>query len=152
MSKKSESGPQEGINPKTVHQNFSLWEKTLHTKDPKAMARLYAENATFLPTVSGEFKKGQTGVEEYFEHFLEKNPTGEIIEEETQTLGPDCYLHSGLYNFEVGPNRNRQIVEARFTFLWKQNSRGEWKIIHHHSSIKCCEKVGKVNDQIDSEG
>ena len=137
MLEKFENEPQESINPETVRKNFSLWERTLHTKDPKAMARLYAENATFLPTLSREFKKGQTGVEEYFERFLEKNPTGEIIEEETQTLGSGCYLHSGLYNFKVGPNLNRQIVEARFTFLWKQNSRGEWKIIHHHSSIKC---------------
>jgi uncharacterized protein (TIGR02246 family) len=134
----------EGIAPqeKTIeyeaiaNKNFSLWKDALKTKDPKKVAALYAEDATFLPTVSGEFKKGQTSAEEYFKHFLEKNPTGEIVQEEVQILGENCYLHSGMYNFEVGPDDNRQIIEARFSFAWKKDNQGAWTIIHHHSSIK----------------
>ena len=60
----------------------------------------------------------------------------EIIQEEVQTLGTDCYLHSGMYNFEVGPYDDRQVVEARFSFVWKKDDQGEWKIVHHHSSAK----------------
>jgi len=41
-----------------------------------------------------------------------------------------------MYNFEVDSADGRQIVEARFTFIWKKNEPGEWKIIHHHSSVK----------------
>lgn len=137
MSEKIENKTsQESIEKNVVDENFSKWNDALQTKDPKKVAELYAENATFLPTVSGEFKKGQSGAEEYFKHFLEKNPMGEIIQEEVQTLGADCYLHSGMYNFEIGPDDNRQIVEARFTFAWKKDDQGEWKIIHHHSSAK----------------
>lgn len=127
---------QENREKEIARENFSMWSDAVETGYPKKVAELYAESATFLPTVSEEFKKGQEGAEEYFKHFLEKNPIGEIIEEEVQTLGDNFYLHSGMYNFEVGPDNDRQIMEARFSFVWEQNEQGEWKIIHHHSSAK----------------
>jgi len=117
-------------------RNFGIWNSTLQTGNPKEVAALYMANATFLPTTSEEFKKGQYGAKEYFEHFLIKNPMGKIIQEEVQILGTDCYLHSGMYDFGVGPGDDRQIIEARFSFVWKKDDQGEWKIVHHHSSAK----------------
>ena len=125
---------------KTIEQiaraNFSKWNAALQTGDSQQVAGLYANDATFLPTLSEEFKRGYNGIEAYFTHFLQKKPVCEIIEEEIQPLGSNSYLHSGLYNFSIGPNDNRQVVEARFSFVWKQNDQDEWKIIHHHSSVK----------------
>lgn len=117
-------------------KNFSKWNSSLQTKNPKEVARLYSEDATFLPTLSNNFEKGVSGAETYFTHFLEKNPNGEVVDEEIQVVAPDCYIYSGMYNFEVGPNSERKIVEARFTFVYKKDEQGEWKIIHHHSSLK----------------
>jgi uncharacterized protein (TIGR02246 family) len=117
-------------------RNFGLWNSALQTRCPKEVAGFYIADATFLPTTSGEFKEGQYGAEEYFENFLIKNPTGKIIQEEVQILGTDGYLHSGMYNFEVGPIDDRQVAEARFSFIWKKDNQGEWKIVHHHSSAK----------------
>ena len=125
------------MEKKIAQENFISWNNALQTGDPKKVAEFYADDATFLPTVSGEFKRGQTGAEEYFKHFLEKKPTGEIVEDEVQTLGPNRYLHSGFYNFEVdNDSGGRKIIEARFSFIWIENSEGEWKILHHHSSVK----------------
>jgi uncharacterized protein (TIGR02246 family) len=122
---------------KIARENFMHWSNALKTGDPKKVAELYYNDATFLPTVSDKFKRGQTGAEEYFKHFLEKNPFGEIMEDEVQLLGPDSYLHSGFYNFEVDDGKGgREIVKARFSFVWKKNQKGEWKILHHHSSVK----------------
>ncbi len=121
---------------KIAEINFSHWNEALSTGDPAKVAEFYAENATFLPTVSGEFERGPAGAQNYFEHFLKKRPSGEIVQEEIQVLGPDCYLHSGMYNFEVGPDNHRQNVKARFTFVWRQDPQGEWRIIHHHSSVR----------------
>ena len=105
--------------------------------DPKKVAELYEENATFLPTMSSEFEIGQSGAEKYFKHFLEKHPVGKIIADEFQTLSPESYLHSGLYDFEVDDGKGgRETVPARFSFAWAQNEKGEWKILHHHSSVK----------------
>ena len=119
---------------KIARENFTRWNETLLTLEADRVADLYTEDATFLPTVSGEFKKGHAGAEGYFKHFLEKNPTGEVIEEAVQVLGDNCYLHSGHYNFEVGPAEKRETVEARFSFVWMKDNQGEWKIAHHHSS------------------
>jgi len=117
-------------------ENFSLWAGSLLTKDPKKVAELYSEDCTFLPTVSLEFKKGIPGAEEYFKHFLEKNPEGKIVEEVIQSISEDNYLHSGMYNFEVDKDGSRATVEARFTFVWRKEPDGKWKIIHHHSSAR----------------
>jgi len=43
--------------------------------------------------------------------------------------------HCGMYNFEVGSEDSRTIVEARFTYIWQKDERGDWKILHHHSSL-----------------
>ena len=137
MPKELETREGKEILEGIAKQNFKTWSESLTTKDPKAVVGLYTEDATFLPTVSGEFKKGQGGAEEYFHHFLEKDPKGEVVEEEVQSLGENCYLHSGMYNFEVNsPEGGRQTVEARFSFVWKKNEEGEWKILHHHSSVR----------------
>ena len=120
-----------------ARENFAFWNNALLSCDPKKVAELYTQDATFLPTMSGEFKKGQNGAEEYFKHFLEKHPTGEVVSSEVQILGPKSYLHSGMYNFEVDNSKGgRETAEARFSFVWVQNIQGEWKILHHHSSMK----------------
>lgn len=120
---------------KTAQDNFAMWNEALQTKDPQKVAAMYAEENIFLPTVSPEFKKTVAEAAEYFEHFLAKNPNGEIKEEEVQTLGEGLYLHAGLYDFEIDGEGGRTVVEARFTYVWKMIN-DEWKITHHHSSVK----------------
>lgn len=115
---------------------FKKWNEALLSKDPKKVAELYSANATFLPTLNGTFKHGSEEAEEYFEHFLQKNPTGEIVEDTVQKLSDACFLHSGHYDFELGSETDRKIAQARFSFAWQKNEAGEWKIIHHHSSVK----------------
>ena len=119
-----------------ANENFKKWNEVLVTKDPKKVASLYADDVSFLPTLSEKFINDLQGTEGYFEHFLSKDPYGKIIGETVQPLSDTSYCHSGLYNFEVGPKHDRAIVEARFTYIWKQEEPGAWKIIHHHSSLK----------------
>ncbi|MCX6739422.1 MAG: SgcJ/EcaC family oxidoreductase [Candidatus Parcubacteria bacterium] len=127
---------QNTIEQKVVTENFDQWNAALNSKDPKKVAEMYTEDATFLPTLSPKFKVGREETEEYFEHFLQKNPDGKVVQEKVQTLSPKSYLHSGMYNFIVDQDGDRRLVEARFTFLWEQDAHGVWKIAHHHSSVK----------------
>jgi uncharacterized protein (TIGR02246 family) len=128
---------EEKMNFKEIaKKNFSAWNEMLQSRDPKKVAELYKEDATFLPTVSPEFKTGKEGACDYFEHFLAKNPNGEIKGEVVQPLGDATYLHSGMYDFEVDGKDGRIIVEARFSYVWQKNNNDEWKILHHHSSVK----------------
>ena len=121
---------------KIAEENFKKWNDSLLTGEAESVAAFYAEEASFLPTVSPEFKIGKSGAESYFKHFLQKNPKGNIVKERVRQISEKAYLHSGFYNFELGPNDSRQIVEARFTFLWEKNEDGKWVIAHHHSSFK----------------
>ena len=59
-----------------------------------------------------------------------------IVEDKIQPLGEDSYVHSGLYDFEMGHVDNREIANARFTYVWKKDKNGKWRILHHHSSLK----------------
>lgn len=122
---------------KTAKENFAAWVNALEDKDIERLASLYTRDATFLPTLSADFKTGPSGAEEYFRDFLRRNPTGKMIQETVQWLGNDSYLHSGFYDFEVDDEtgKTRIIARARFTFAWKREPDGTWKIFHHHSSI-----------------
>ena len=100
------------------------------------MIHFFNDKKALMKNVSLQDLTPNPGAEEYFIHFLKKNPRGEVIQEEVQTFGTDVYLHSGMYNFEVGPGDGRHVVEARFSFVWKRDDTGAWKIIHHHSSAK----------------
>ncbi|MBU1728093.1 SgcJ/EcaC family oxidoreductase [Patescibacteria group bacterium] len=122
-------------NLEIARENFKKWNNLLKTGDPKKVADLYSDGATFLPTLSPKFKFGQEETEGYFEHFLQKHPSGKVTEEKVQFTDQSHYLHSGLYDFEVDDKTARSIVQARFTFLWGKDEKGEWKILHHHSSV-----------------
>lgn len=115
-----------------AHENFNEWNKALLSCKAQQVANLYLEEATFLPTLSSDFKKGIAGAKDYFGHFLLQFPEGKIMEDAVQSFGEECIVHSGMYYFTVGKERN--IVKARFTFVW-QKTNGQWKIAHHHSSL-----------------
>ncbi|MFA6393977.1 MAG: SgcJ/EcaC family oxidoreductase [Patescibacteria group bacterium] len=138
----------ENVNEQNMEQiakdNFKKWNESLLLKNAKNVAAHYTDGNTFLPTVSGDFKRGKTGAEEYFKHFIEKDPEGEIVEEKIDVISSDCYVHSGKYNFTVGPEDQREVVEAEFTYVWVRNKEGEWEIDHHHSSKKNDEKKEKL--------
>ncbi len=126
---------------KLAENIFSKWNESLQTNDPKKVAEMYSDDASFLPTLNGELKKGKTGAEEYFEHFLQKHPKGKVVESVAVFLNDEnTILFSGLYDFEVDANdsKERTSVEARFTFIFQKKSEvaDDWEITHHHSSLK----------------
>lgn len=123
-----------GVNSALIKARklFETWNNALETKNPKKVSDLYSDDCTFLPTMSSKFKKGRDEAEEYFQHFLLKNPSGQIIEDSVQLFGKDYLIHSGLYDFQTDSQDRREIVRARFTFIWNTKNK---KIVHHHSSV-----------------
>ncbi|MFA6106382.1 MAG: SgcJ/EcaC family oxidoreductase [Patescibacteria group bacterium] len=132
--------PEQETMEQIAKENFSKWNDQLLSGKAEKVASLYTEKNTFLPTVSGDFKRGKDGAKEYFKHFLEKNPEGEIIEGKVDVISADCYVHSGKYNFTVDAEEGRAVVEAEFSYVWKKNEAGEWEVDHHHSSARNDEK------------
>lgn len=113
---------------------ISQWFDLLENGDVESICALYSSEADFLPTFSPLFVRNPDGVHQYFHHFISKHPKGKIVEESIRFLSDDCFIHAGLYNFEVGPVSDRTIVHARYTYVWRICADNYWKIIHHHSS------------------
>jgi len=114
-----------------AQENFKRWNDALKAKDYEKVAALYSQDLSFLPTVSPKFIRDPQSTKEYFMEFLKKLPEGTITSDKVQRHGDDAYLHTGMYTFLVGPERNP--VNARFSYMWRKID-GEWKITHHHSS------------------
>jgi uncharacterized protein (TIGR02246 family) len=112
---------------------FEEWNNALLSGDASKVASLYAENAILLPTVSNKVRHNHSEIRDYFEHFLQKNPSGKIIEPNIR-LFEDMAINSGIYHFSLNPNKNESsIVKARYTFVYRKME-GKWLIVEHHSS------------------
>ena len=113
-------------------ENLDKWFGAMQSGAPEALAALYDEAATFLPTLSSECKRGRAETDEYFDYLLKIYNRCEIVEENVQWLDDDTYLHSGFYDF---CHIDGSSTPARFTFIWEHDG-SRWRIIHHHSSLK----------------
>jgi uncharacterized protein (TIGR02246 family) len=117
-----------------ARRNMAAWIETLKKKDPKEVADFYTEDNIFLPTVSGKLRSGKAEAQDYFAHFLMKNPEGEVVEEAFKQMGDNYYLHAGMYNFVLDGDEKRIIKPCRFSYNWEKGSDNKWRICHHHSS------------------
>ncbi len=108
---------------------FDEWNDALQTGDPKQVTALYETNAILLPTVSNKVRHNHEEIEDYFVHFLAKQPSGKINESNVRTFG-DMAINSGVYTFTL---EDGSKVQARFTYVYRWNGQ-RWLIVEHHSS------------------
>jgi len=118
---------------KLVEELFDAWNNALQTGDAKKVAAMYAEDAVLLPTVSNLPRTTPAEIEDYFEHFLQKKPYG-IIKQRNIKQGCNKLTDAGIYDFEGVSDGRKEVVPARYTFVYEYRN-GEWKIVHHHSSM-----------------
>jgi len=118
---------------KLAEELFNKWNAALQTGNARKVAALYAEDAVLLPTVSNLPRTTTAEIEDYFVHFLEKKPYG-IIKQRNIKQGCNKLTDAGIYDFEVISEGRKQVVPARYTFVYEYRN-NEWKIVHHHSSV-----------------
>src|SRR5574342_549538 len=109
---------------------FDRWNNAVLTGDPHAVVANYAEQSILLPTVSNIPRLTPAEKEDYFHHFLEKKPSGEI-DFRVIDLGCNVAVDSGLYTFTFGTTGDE--VKARYTYTYKWDG-NQWLIVSHHSS------------------
>jgi uncharacterized protein (TIGR02246 family) len=116
---------------------FTTWNKALATGDAKTVVALYTPKATLLPTLSDDNRTNRTEIADYFrKDFLPKKPNGVITESLITILDENTATRSGDYDFTVtDANGKRQVVPARFTFVYEKTN-GRWLISTHHSSLQ----------------
>ena len=107
------------------------WLTYVSNQDLESVVGLYANDALLLGTFSNQIRTGQSQIREYFVDFLSKKPKANLIESITHHLGDKVLIFNGFYNFEI---QNADLVNARFTFVFKQYN-DKIMIVSHHSSL-----------------
>jgi uncharacterized protein (TIGR02246 family) len=109
---------------------FDRWNNSLQTGDPRLVVANYADYSVLLPTVSNKPRSTPEEKEDYFVHFLENGPVGQI---DWNWIEIDCNtaIDAGLYTFTFG--KDGKQVKARYTFTYKWFG-DAWLITSHHSS------------------
>lgn len=129
----SESVTCQPATKKLAEELFRKWNDALQTGSAKNVTNLYAEDAILLPTVSNLPRTTPAEIEDYFNHFLEKKPFG-IVKQRNIKQGCNKLTDAGVYDFEVTSNGKKEVVPARYTFVYEYRN-NVWKIVHHHSSM-----------------
>jgi uncharacterized protein (TIGR02246 family) len=109
---------------------FSRWNDSLKTRDADKVVANYAQNSILLPTVSNKPRLTEAEKKDYFEHFLENQPTGKIDQRQV-FLGCNSAVDAGLYTFTFG--KTGAVVRARYTYTYGWDGKN-WLITSHHSS------------------
>jgi uncharacterized protein (TIGR02246 family) len=109
---------------------FDRWNQSLQTGDPHKVAANYAERSILLPTVSNKPRLTPAEKEDYFNHFLESGPSGEINLRMID-IGCNYAVDAGLYTFTFAKTGAK--VSARYTYTYRWDGK-QWLITSHHSS------------------
>ena len=117
------------IDAHEVTELFYRWNRSLQV-DARAVVANYAPRSILLPTVSNKPRVTAAEKLDYFEHFLEDKPSGEITFSFIET-GCNSAFDAGLYTFKFA--RTGAKVAARYTFTYAWDGR-QWLITSHHSS------------------
>lgn len=109
---------------------FDRWNQSLQSGDPQKVVANYAEQSILLPTFSNKPRLTPEEKVDYFRHFLETQPSGEINMRQIQ-IGSDMAVDTGLYTFYFAKTGDQ--VRARYSFTYRRYGK-QWLIVSHHSS------------------
>jgi uncharacterized protein (TIGR02246 family) len=123
-------GPCPRAGEQDIAALFDRWNAALQTGDPHRVVANYATRSILLPTVSNVPRLTPADKLAYFEHFLQKRPSG-VIDLRFVDIACDTAVDAGLYTFTFGATG--QVVHARYTFTYRWEG-GKWLITSHHSS------------------
>jgi uncharacterized protein (TIGR02246 family) len=113
---------------------FDRWNAALATLNAENVTSLYAHDAVLLATLSNEVRPTHEKIEDYFVHFLEKKPQGQI-DSRIISIGCNTASDTGLYTFTLHEKNGKiKKVPARFSFVYEYDD-DQWLIEHHHSSL-----------------
>jgi uncharacterized protein (TIGR02246 family) len=109
---------------------FDRWNQSLQTGDPQKVVANYAERSILLPTLSNQPRLTPAEKLDYFQHFLEDQPSGKIDLRQI-TVDSNMAVDSGLYTFYFA--KTGVTVRARYSFTYRWEGT-QWLIVSHHSS------------------
>ena len=114
-------------------KGLETWGNAVAKKDMAAVLNCYVASATLWPTLSNKLRTTTAEIQDYFELFLPKiNGSVEWNHVNCQVINDDYCVCAGTYTFDLTSGK----TVARFTYTLTKQATGEWKILHHHSSLQ----------------
>jgi uncharacterized protein (TIGR02246 family) len=114
---------------------FDRWNTALRSGDPDQVAALYAPDAVLLPTASPQIRTTHAEIVDYFEHFVQRKPSGTKLRTVVEVLDNNTAIDTGVYRFTLtNADGTTQQVDARYTYVYEKRD-GKWWIVNHHSSV-----------------
>ena len=110
---------------------FDRWNQSLQTGDPHNVVANYSERSILLPTVSNKPRLTPEEKEDYFHHFLENRPSGNI-DLRFVVIGCNTATDAGLYTFTFA--KTGAVVSGRYSYTYRWDG-SKWLITSHHSSV-----------------
>ncbi len=121
-------------SPAFIAKQFELWNAALKTGSAEKVAALYCKfGGVLIPTLSNSIRSNRREIADYFEHFLQLKPVGQIDKAYIRVLGANTAINSGLYTFHIVKDGKPADVHARYTFVY-QKQHGKCCIMEQHSS------------------
>lgn len=123
------------ISASEAEKAYKAWREAIASRKTENILAQYKDNATLLPTLSAKVITGQKERGEYFDGLVKKEGLNvKPLTAKTTTYG-NVAVTNGTYNFSFKDAGKEQTVNARFTFVFEKDSKGEVKIATQHSSI-----------------
>ncbi len=118
-----------------VAAQFDRFNGAWATKNPDSVAKLFADDAVLLPTVSNKERTDYAGIRDYFVGFLKGSPVG-TINTSTIDIGCNKATRVGLWTVTMTDPATgaKSDVKARYSFVYRLVG-NDWKIDHLHSSM-----------------
>ena len=116
---------------------FATWAQTLSASecgDGSQMGDLYRRGGVLLATFD-PIVRGRDDITQYFDGLTCLEDLG--VELDTWRAGGNgrTVWATGLYTFSYTEDGEIVEVPARYTYVWKANRAGTYRIVTHHSSV-----------------
>ena len=117
-----------------IEHAFHKWVSALNSGKSDEVVKLYAKDATLLPTLSPKILTTHQQLKQYFDILARKPNIKVVVDKLKVSIIGNIAFSNGLYTISYTENGHTVSVPARFNFVYQHRS-GQWLIIDHHSSV-----------------
>jgi uncharacterized protein (TIGR02246 family) len=117
-----------------IENTFHKWVSALNSGKSDQVVKLYAKDATLLPTLSPKILTTHQQIKQYFDMLAGKPNIKVVVDKLRVSIIGNIAFSNGLYTISYTENGHTISVPARFSFVYQHRS-GQWLIIDHHSSV-----------------
>ena len=112
------------------------WAAAFNAGDLRGVVGAYAPDALVFGTASPSLATNPADLRTYFGTALAAKTQVKMADVSAVVLSNDAVVFAGFYEFSSLQDGQPVLIPARFSFVLVKRDDGDWKILHHHSSVR----------------